>query len=164
MTDIFDFQILNACINIQPKDLNSDIDDILEKKLKSKVEGICIKEGYIKPNSVSIVSRSNGVMNISNFAGLITFNIKYKAEVCNPKNDAIIHCYVSDNNKSAVNAYFDDEKNSPLNIFLAKQHHIGDSEFVKLQKNDSIEIKVIGSKYEYLDQEILVLGQFIKKI
>lgn len=163
MNDIYYTQVLDTCITIKPRDLNYDINTILHNNLKSKVEGCCIKEGYIKPNSTKIISRSNGQMNIANFNGNITYTIKYTADVCNPKIDNIIECIVSDNNKSAVNAYYDNEDTSPLNIFLPKQHHIGNTEFIKLNKNDLIKIKVTGTKYEYLDQEILVLGQFIEK-
>jgi DNA-directed RNA polymerase subunit E'/Rpb7 len=164
MTDIYHEEILDTNINIYPRDLNGEIDEILELNLRNKVEGICIKEGYVQPGSVNILSRSNGMMNVANFDGLIMYSIKYKVNICNPREGDIIECTVSDNNKSSVNAYYSDEETSPLNIFIAKQFHIGDTDFIKLKKGDNIKVKVVRVDYSYLDKEVFVLGKFIDKI
>jgi len=43
--DIYKSIILNEYVYLLPKDLNKKIDDIILLKLKSKVEGRCIKPG-----------------------------------------------------------------------------------------------------------------------
>jgi DNA-directed RNA polymerase subunit E'/Rpb7 len=162
-SNIYNKQILESTVFIKPFDLNRNINDILELRLREKVEGVCLKEGFVKLNSSKILSRTVGLINTANFDGNTYYDIKYEAEVCCPKNGDIIECKVLDNNKSSVNAYVEDEKSSPLNIFLARQHHQGNSTFVELQKEDIITIKVIAIKYEYLDRQILVLGEFLDK-
>ena len=163
-SQIYNKRILNTTIYIKPYDLNKKIDDVLNLRLQEKVEGICLKEGYIKPNTSNILSRTVGIINNGNFNGNIHYDIKYEAELCCPNNDDIIECKVLDNNKSAVNAYIEDEKTSPLIIILARQHHQGNKTFVELEKDDNINIKVIAIKYEYLDKQILVLGEFLEKL
>lgn len=164
MVEIYHEEMLDTSINIHPRDLNNNIDKILEDNLIDKVEGICLKEGYIQPGSTKIVSKSSGNMNVSDFNGYTTYNIKYKANVCNLKEGDIINCYVNDNNKSAVYAYYENKELSPLKIFIAKQYHIGNTDFIKLKEGDYIEVEVVKTKYSYLDSEILVLSRFIKKI
>ena len=68
-----------------------------------------------------------------------------------------------DNNKSSLNAFVEDVDNSPLNIYLARQHHIGNVEFTSLQKGDLIKIRVIENWFEYLHKFILVIGEYLGK-
>ena len=58
---------LNRSIGLKPNEINSGIDDTLLFKLKEEVEGKCIKEGYAMPNSVEIVNRSLGEVQLSHF-------------------------------------------------------------------------------------------------
>ena len=162
--NVYHKMILQSTVKINPINLDENIDKNLEMILKNKVEGICIKEGFIKPNSVTILSRSTGKMNLSIFNGDVNYILNYQALVCNPTIGDEIICTVQDINKSIVNAYIDEPERSPLNIFLARQHHIDNESYFKLKKNDSIKIKIIGKKYEYLDSNILVFGNLIKKV
>lgn len=162
-SNIYHQEILDTKINIKSEDLNKDIDEMIIENLKKKIEGICIKEGYVRPGSIKMLSRSNGKMEIEKFDGDITYYIKYQADICNPANSMVIDCYVSDNNKSAVFCYYENEKTSPLKIFIPKQYHLGNAEFVKLSKGDYIEVEIVVSKFSYLDKEIYTLAKFLKK-
>jgi DNA-directed RNA polymerase subunit E'/Rpb7 len=160
-TPIYRSLIQSTTICVKANLLNRVIDEVLLEQLKLKLEGICIKSGYIKPDSVRILSRTAGNMNIGVFDGTASFLVKYEALVCNPVIGDIIECQVSDTNKAAINAFVEDEATSPLNIFMARQHHVGNTEFFALKKGDIIKIKIVGKTYNYRDTNILVFGQFI---
>jgi DNA-directed RNA polymerase subunit E'/Rpb7 len=160
-TPIYRPLIQSTTIFVKANLLNRAIDEVLLEQLKLKLEGICIKPGYIKPDSVRILSRTAGKMNIGVFDGTANFIVKYEALVCNPAIGDIIECQVSDTNKAAINAFVEDENTSPLNIFMARQHHIGNTEFFALKKGDIIKIKIVGKTYNYRDTNILVFGQYI---
>lgn len=160
-TPIYRPLIQSTTICVKANLLNRVIDEVLLEQLKLKLEGICIKSGYIKPDSVRILSRTAGNMNIGVFDGTASFLVKYEALVCNPVIGDIIECQVSDTNKAAINAFVEDEATSPLNIFMARQHHVGNTEFFALKKGDIIKIKIVGKTYNYRDTNILVFGQFI---
>ena len=81
--------------------------------------------------------------------------------VCNPSEGETIKCFVSDVNKTNIRAYVISEEDSPLNIFLPKQHNSGVDEFINIREGDLINVMVINKKYEYLDREILVIGKFL---
>ena len=162
--NVYHKMILQSTIKIEPSNMNGNINENLEMTLKNKVEGICIKEGYVKPNSINIISRTTGKMTLAIFDGNISYTLNYQALVCNPSEGDEIICTIQDINKSTINAYIEDPARSPLNIFLARQHHIDNQEYLKLKKNDKIKIKIIGKKFEYLDSNILVFGNLIKKI
>ena len=156
--------LLKDCVFLQAKDLNYKIDDILLKKMKEKVEGRCIKVGYVMPNSVKIKSRSLGIINNANFDGTTTYNITYTATICNPSIGQEINCYVGSVDKSQVVCYLETPMQSPLEIYLHKNHHVGNVEFVQLKEGDRIRVKIAGSKFEFKDIQIIAIGQFLETI
>jgi len=155
--------LLEEYIYLKAIDLNNKIDDIILLKLKKKVEGKCIKVGYIMPNSIKIQLRSLGLINNANFDGITTYKVKYTADVCNPVVGQIVQCEVYNVGKSVI-CYLDTPERSPLEVYLFKHHHIGNTDFANLSKGDIINVKIGGSKWEYRDRQIVAIGQFISKI
>ena len=68
-------------INIPPKSLNKDINKSILKNLRKELEGKCIKDGYIKKNSISVVNKGLGRIEKGQFNGNIIYDIEYQAEV-----------------------------------------------------------------------------------
>ena len=157
-------QILNIILHVKPNELNNDIDTTLHKILKKKIEGLCLKEGMVIKDSTKILNKSAGKMNITTFDGNITYNVEYLAKICNPKKGQMLPCIVRENNRSAVICYMDDRDNSPVSIYLHKENHIGNVDFVNLIPEDKVMVEVIDSAFEYLDTQILVVSRFIKKM
>ena len=159
--DIFHKKILNRNIYIKTNELNKDINKTIETVLNKEVGGMCISEGYIQDNSCKVLLKSEGNLNISNFKATVYYTVRYEAQVCNPVEGEIIKCFVSDVNKTNIRAYVISEDESPLNIFLPKQHNSGDDDFIKIKEGDYINVMVISKKFEYLDKEILVIGKLL---
>ena len=162
MDDLFVKQTLNKMVYISAEDLNSNIDKNIYLKLNNDLNGICIKEGFVKPNSVEIILRSEGNMKISNFKAVVYYNVKYNVMICNPVEGQLIECIVSEVNKSNITCFIDTEETSPLNIFLSKQHHLGNEDYSKIKSGNRIKIRVLAKKFQYLDKQILVIGQFLE--
>ena len=162
MDDLYVQQTLDKMVYISANDLNSDIDKNINLKLNNDLNGICIKEGFVKPNTIDIILRSEGNMKISNFKAVVYYNIKYNVMICNPIEGQLIDCMVSEVNKSNITCYIESEETSPLNIFLSKQHHLGNDEYAKIKSGDKIKIRVLAKKFQYLDKQILVIGQFLE--
>lgn len=167
--------ILDEFIYLKAADLNNKIDDIILLKLQKKVEGKCIKIGYVMPNSVKIVMRSLGIINNANFDGITTYKIKYTADICNPVIGQVIQCQVGNIDKSQTICYVDTpdtastknlelSEKSPIEIYLFKHHHLGNTEFAQLQKGDIINVKIGGSKWEYRDKQIISIAQYVNKV
>ena len=84
MTDIFIKNNIEYTLSIDPSLINKKIDNILRKKIKDEIEGKCIKEGYVKKDSVKILFRSPGEILTSHFNGNILYHLKLQLEICNP--------------------------------------------------------------------------------
>ena len=162
--NIYNNLVLEDYVYLKPRDLNSAIDEIILKKLKAKVEGYCIKPGYVIPNTIKIMSRSLGMINNANFDGITTYKVKYSAYVCNPAEGQIVQCIVGNIDKSQVICYIESVDTSPVEIYLFKHHHVGNVEFSMLKEDDIVNVKIAGSKYKYRDTQIIVIAEFLNKI
>lgn len=154
---------LRDCVFLSARDINGKIDDTLLAKIKKDVEGKCIKAGYVMPDSVKIVSRSLGAINNANFTSVITYNVIYHAMICNPGIGADLVCYVSSIDKSQIVCYVDGLDISPLEIYLYKNRHVGNVDFVNLKLNDKIVVKILASKFNFGDNQIIAIAQFLNK-
>jgi hypothetical protein len=151
-------------IYLKPTDLNFKIDNIILSKLKKKIEGKCIKEGYIIPDSVIIQTRTLGMINNASFDGMTTYKVTFTCNICNPVNGQMIRCKVGNIDKSQVICYIDKPETSPIEIYLFKHTHVGNVEFASLKEGDIINVKIGGSKWEYKDTQINSIAQFISKV
>tara|TARA_A100001011_G_C13896859_1_gene669355 strand:+ start:164 stop:673 length:510 start_codon:yes stop_codon:yes gene_type:complete len=143
---------------IAPKDLNNRIDDTLLKSLKQDLEGKCIKEGFVKEKSVKILNRSLGQGQGSSFTGNTVFHVKYSMEICNPLEGALIEVQAININKMGILAGVPYQTQSPLNVILAKQHHIDNKGFEDTKVDDIFKVRVVGKRYEYGDTQITIIA------
>ena len=166
MENIYFLNILNEKVSILPSELNNkkDIVDILEEKLKMKIEGKCIKQGYVKKNSVKIINRSVGKIYDGHFTGDIVYKIKFSVEICNPPESQIIDCVVYNINKMGILAGIGtNSKESPVTILLPRHQHQEKNLFTELSVGDSISVEIIGKKFELNDSKIHVVASLINK-
>jgi len=162
--DLYKNVLLTEYIYLDPIDLNFKIDDIILSKLKNKVEGKCIKAGYIIPDTINIQSRSLGKINNASFDGKTTFNVIYTCNICNPVIGQIIQCRVSNIDKSQIICYIDEYELSPIEIYLFRQNHVGNTEYASLKLNDIIKVKICESKWGYKDTQISSMAQFVSLV
>ena len=159
--ELYKTVLLDEYIYLKPTDLNFKINDIILTKLKNKIEGKCHKVGYIIPDTINIQSRSLGISNNASFDGMITYKVTFSCDVCNPSVGQIIQCTVGHIDKSQIICYIGNETESPIEIYLCRQHHIGNTEFGELKPNDVINVKICGSSWGYNDRQINSIAQFV---
>lgn len=128
------------------------------KKIKEEIECKCIKEGYVKKDSVKILYRSPGQISTSHFNGNIMYNLKIQIEVCNPLEGDVIDVTVKNINKMGILGESGDGDVPPISVLMAKQHHIDNDLFDVLKVNSKIKVKIIGKRFEYGDNQINVIG------
>ena len=128
------------------------------KQIKEEIECKCIKEGYVKQNSVKILFRSPGQISTSHFNGNIMYNLKLQIEVCNPVEGDIIDVTVKNINKMGILGESGEGDIPPISVLLAKQHHIDNQVFDSLKINSKIKVKIIGKRFEYGDNQINIIG------
>ena len=158
MENLFVHTVINRSVSVEPKYITNSLNDVILKKLKEQYEEICSKDGYIKKNSIKILKRSLGKILASQFNGNVLYNVQFSAEICNPLEGAVIKAQVSNINKMGVLANVSNYVDSPLNIILARQHHIDNEKFATLTVGTDIDIKIIGKRFEHGDSHISIIA------
>ena len=86
------------------------------------------------------------------------FHIEYSMEICNPLQGTIMEVQAVNINKMGILAGVPYEQTSPLNVMLAKQHHIDNEEFEAIKLDDIFKVRVVGSRFEYGDTQISIIA------
>jgi DNA-directed RNA polymerase subunit E'/Rpb7 len=142
-------------LSVPIKCVGSNIKGTLENILRSNIEGKCSIEGYVKQRSCNIITYSCGLVT----GNLAIFTVVYECLVCNPSQGMRISCSVKNITNAGILAHVDDSEYSPVNIFIARDHHYNIPYFSELKEGDEIMIRVIGQRFELNDTFVSVLGE-----
>lgn len=157
MTDnIYTRNILNLKVSIDFKDIDNNIYNLLEKKIKKKYEGICIDQGFIKPDSIKLITYSSGEL----YSNYVLYNVMIECLIANAVEGMELECIVKTITKVGIKAEINDNP-SPFIIFITRDHHHNSNKFSKVEENNLITVKVIGQRYELKNKFIAVIAEFI---
>ena len=150
--------LLTQKIVLQYNEVNSELFDTLEGKLKQFNEGKCIKDGYVKNNSVKLLTYSGGEL----FSNKLVFECVFECLITNPVESMILNCIAKSITKVGVRAELvSDDNNSPYIIFIARDHHYSNEVFSQIKENDMLQVRVLGQRYELNDKFISVIAELI---
>ena len=136
--------------------IGNNIKQTLEKSIAAQMEGKCIIDGYVKPNSVSVLTYSSGVVRSSD----IEFQVVFECLVCSPVEGMNFSCIAKNITKAGIRAEINEDP-SPMVIFIARDHHYKSNYFSNVKENDTIRVKVIGQRYELNDKYVSVIAELI---
>lgn len=167
--EMFNKSILERRIGIDVGELvrrsDQTIKDILEMKLKTMFEGLCVKEGYIKYDSISILTYSMGVMRNDEFE----YNVVFECSVCEPFNGMKIKCDVKNVTKAGLRCVVADlpltatrrEAKTPIVVFVSRDYYYDNEAFNRIKENDTINVEIIGTRYELNDNYIVAFADLV---
>tara|TARA_A100001015_G_scaffold318211_1_gene437366 strand:- start:286 stop:1614 length:1329 start_codon:yes stop_codon:yes gene_type:complete len=158
-TSIYSREIITKKIVLHIGEIGKNITQIIEKKTKLNYENSCSVDGYIKKDSINIITYSSG--NIEN--GNIEYNVMFECSIFKPVEGMIIfNCIVNNTSRAGIKASTN-ETLSPAVIFIAKDHSYNNDYFNSVQEGDSINVKIIGFRYELKDAKISIIGSLVNK-
>jgi DNA-directed RNA polymerase subunit E'/Rpb7 len=150
--------VLSKKIRLLITEIGENVNENLEYKITSSIEGKCIAEGFIKPTSVKIISYSSGNVN----AEFVEFQTVFECMICHPVEGMIIDCTSKTITKAGVHAQvIDSDGTIPVTVFVARDHHNTNKYFNTIKENAKIQVKVIGARYELNDPYICVIGKLV---
>ncbi len=150
--------IITKKIRLPFTSIGENLKENIEQFLRLKVEGKCIDEGYIKPNSIKIVSYSAGVI----LGNDVVFDVLLECLVCRPVEGMRFRAMVKNVTKAGIRAEINEVK-SPVVVFIARDHHYKSKGFGELKEGDDINVRVIGIRYELNDEYISIIGELVEK-
>lgn len=156
-TEIYTPVIISKSFVLPFRLYDKNIHATLTKHIKNDLEGRCLKEGYVKPDSVEIIEYSPGSIMGEN----LKFNVSLQCMVCHPVEGMIIDCSVKNVTKAGIRAEISKYEKSPLVIFVARDHHYNSSDFNDIKEDDIIQVKIVGMRFELNDSYVSVIAELL---
>ena len=129
----------------------------LENTISKMVGGKCIVEGYVKPDSVRIITYSSGLIKGDD----VKFNVVFNCEVCFPVAGMNFNCVAKNITKAGIRAESVDEHPSPFILFIARDHYYASEYFNSIEENDKIVATVIAQRFELNDSYVSIIAQLV---
>ena len=152
--------IITKKLSVPIKYIGANIKQVLEEILKKDFEGKCCIDGYVKKGSSKIITYSCG--NI--YGNVAIFMIVFEYLVCNPPNGMRISCVVNNITNAGIMALANNSDISPINVFIARDHHYNIPYFSKLKNDDVIMVHVIGQRFELNDTAVFIIAELEENI
>lgn len=154
---IYSSILITRSIPVNIINVGNNIKQTLEKIIALQIEGKCVVDGFIKPNSTKILTYSSGLVNGPD----IIFEVTFECLVCSPVEGMHIKCIAKNITKAGIRAETN-ETPSPLIIFIARDHHYNLPYLSTIKENDTINIRVIGQRFELNDKYISVIAELLE--
>ncbi len=154
MDNLYTDAVLTKKVCIDAKNVDGNINMTIQRVIAESIEGSCIIEGFVKPDSVEITTFSGGVVKNST----VIFDVIYKCQVCCPVEGMLIKCIARNITKAGIRAEMD-QTPSPLVIFVARDHFNNSDAFINVKELDTITVKIIGQRFELRDKFISVIAE-----
>jgi len=129
----------------------------IETTISKMVGGRCIVEGFVKPDSVRVITFSSGVVKGEN----IIFNVVFNCEVCFPVAGMNLNCLAKNITKAGIRAESADETLSPFILYIARDHYYSSDAFNAVQENEKIMCRVIAQRFELNDKYVSIIGELV---
>jgi len=126
-------------------------------QLKMNFEGRCSPEGFIQPNSITIVDYSLGRTNY--IKGGVDYDVKFQADVCMPHTGQKFKAPVTVRSKVGIHA-----ETPPVKVLIPRDLHIGNEEFESVKVDEEVEFEVIGAQFKQQDKDIVVVARLLSKV
>ena len=150
--------LLSMKVVLKITEIGRQVKQNLERKIVQQTEGKCIPQGFIRPNSVRIVSYSSGNIQSEN----IEFTTVYECLVCHPVENMRVDCTARTITKAGIHAeVVTDDNVVPLTVFIARDHNYMNRDFDKIKENSKIQVKILGIRYELNDPYICAIGMLV---
>ena len=154
---IYNKILTTKTVHLDIKYIGANLVQTLAKNIADEVEGKCSVEGLIKPNSVSILTYSSGLVS----SNMISFEVVFECLVCCPVEGMHIQCEAKNITKAGIRAV-SQESPSPIMVFIARDHHIRTKYYSTIKENNLITVRVIGQRFELNDSYISIIAELIE--
>lgn len=155
---IYSRSMVTRNISLPISVLGRDMESTILRHIKHLYEGKCIVEGYVRPESIQLITFSSGVIERGNF---VRVEIIFECDICFPVEGMEISCLVKSVVKAGIRAESATDVPSPIVVFISKDHHYKHSAFAGIRVGDIILARVVGHRFELNDTNISIVAELL---
>ena len=157
MDPLFERRELTKKVHIHSKHLQRNIQSSLIAQLKTHYQGRCLAEGYIQPDSFTILKYSVGRANY--LKGGVDYDVTFQSDICLPHPNQHFKGKVVLISKAGLHIDL-----PPLKVLIPRDLHLGNPTFESIKADMETEFEVIGSQFKQDDETIVVVGKLVGQI
>ena len=155
-------------VNLRPEDLNSISEDttvsnLLERKIKAKLENKCSEHGFVIPDTVKLISHSIGYFEPARFTGDAVYYVKAEGLVLYPADGIVVDGEVIRVNRMGLYLNYRDG----IRIQVPRDLNLDEAlreKFETIEIGDVVRVTLKKSLFQINDEYILTNGIFIGKV
>ena len=153
--------IFEEKVALSPRDLNSvvevnSIDLKILSYLQKKLEKKCSVHGYVLPDTLKLLSRSNGILENGRFTGNIIYYVQAQGRVYNPAHGTVLEGKVLKKNNMGLYIIYKEA----IRILVPRDLHIGDDDYESVEVGEFIQVEIRKSQFQVNDPFILSVGVY----
>jgi len=137
--------------------IGKNLQQTIERTIASMVEGKCMVEGYVKEQSVRVITYSSGLIK----GQYVLFDIVFECEVCFPVAGMKLNCVAKNITKAGIRAESSEETPSPFILFIARDHFYASDYFNSIEENEKFVARVIAQRFELNDKYVSIFGELV---
>ena len=146
--------LLEREISLHITNVGKHLFQTIEKYIQKNYEGHCSVEGFIKENTSKIINYSSGNLNGEN----VQITVIFECQLCHPVEGMKINCTATNITKAGIRAE-SIESPSPVIVFILRDHNYENEYFNSIKEGYSIQVKVIGQRFELNDKHISIVAK-----
>lgn len=150
--------LITRPLSITITDVGKNIDKIIESTVIYQFEGKCIVEGFVKRDSVKILTFSSGIVKASN----VIFEVVFECQICCPVENMLIDCVAKNITKAGIRADSSTETPSPIIVFITRDHQYSNPYFASINEGDKFVARVIGQRFELNDKYVSIIAELVE--
>lgn len=148
-------------VALTPRDINSvvevnSIDMKILDYLKNKLEKKCSSHGYVLPDTLRLLSRSNGFFENGRFTGNILYYVQAQGRVYNPAHGTVLEGKVLKKNNMGLYVIYE----NAIRILVPRDLHIGDDDYDSVNVGETIRMEIRKSRFQVNDPFILSVAVY----
>jgi len=155
-------------VNLRPEDLNridedTTVSNLLERKIKAKLENKCSEHGFVIPDTVKLISHSIGYFEPARFTGDAVYYVKAEGLVLYPADGIVVDGEVIRVNRMGLYLNYRDG----IRIQVPRDLNLDETlreKFETIQIGDVVRVTLKKSLFQINDEYILTNGIFIGKV
>jgi hypothetical protein len=152
---LFVNSLIHCKISVSFMKLGNNMETYFKRYAETMIEGKCHKEGYVQPNSSTIINYSSGLLK----SDMVIYDVIYSVNVCFPYENMELMCKIKNITKIGIRGIIS-EHNNPIVLFISREHN-STKDFDDYEEGQNIKVRVIGHRFELNDEFISVIGEII---
>jgi DNA-directed RNA polymerase subunit E'/Rpb7 len=154
---VFSRSLITKNIMLPVISVGKNLKQTIERTISSMVEQKCIVEGYVKSDSVKVITFSSGLVKGDN----VLFDVVFECEVCFPIAGMLLNCVAKNITKAGIRAESSEYNPSPFVLFIARDHYFANDYFNSIEENQSFVARIIAQRFELNDKYVSIIAELV---